>query len=601
MTEPRARTELADEALGPWNPGISSHLTPELWRMCTIFRAENTFATWDQVVEFRDLTGLPLSELVVFRPERLVLHEVLVRITADYEVPDPEDADVKSLGVTFRRMTQALLGRLSPRMAWLVAEYAPTRKSVMAIVVRELEAAFDRTQSPHSRSRSPRRGRVTWLRRPTSPRGDAPERDEDRLIAQWGEKARGDDMAAAVYGALIRVVSGIRSAQGRLWGTPELIAPLVTGLACNVHGAALIAARAGPAIADAAAAEGFRALPPQERPVGMSTKGASATGKSTMRPLQRALMARMGIAWGDFALVSPDIFRRDLLDIDSLGPHRRYFGTFTGHELDIVDQKLDRYLAQKVELRTAPHVLVDRFRFDSFAPDSEEERQLQARIRHRRLLHYTFMITSPEQTVERAWQRGLEVGRFKPVDDLLAHNVDAYRGMQSFFLSRALRPGERTQHYEFLDNDVPKGELPLSVAFGWNRELNVVDVRRMVDVDRYCRINVDARHADDVYTDAKSRSVPHNVEFLRTCVRRFPILNLAHRESGRIYACFENGRLAWRDRSAVEAIADPVALEALRVVAPELFAEAGADEAMAARHLDPERFLTLGRWGTALR
>ena len=64
------------------------------------------------------------------------------------------------------------------------------------------------------------------------------------------------------------------------------------------------------------------------------------------------------------------------------------------------------------------------------------------------------MITPPDKTVERAWKRGLVVGRYKPVDDLLAHNVEAYAGMQSFFLARALHPDSHNQHFEFVDNDV---------------------------------------------------------------------------------------------------------------------------------------------------
>ena len=97
-----------------------------------------------------------------------------------------------------------------------------------------------------------------------------------------------------------------------------------------------------------------------------------------MRPLLRSLAARMDARWSDFALLSPDIMRRELLDIDSLGSHYKYFGTFTSHELEIVDRKLDRYLERESEIHARRHVLFDRFRFDSFAPDSEEQRQLLA-------------------------------------------------------------------------------------------------------------------------------------------------------------------------------------------------------------------------------
>jgi hypothetical protein len=294
-------------------------------------------------------------------------------------------------------------------------------------------------------------------------------------------------------------------------------------------------------LARGAEAEHFRPLPLQEHPIGMSTKGASAAGKSTMRPMQRALAGRMGAHWRDFALVSPDIFRPDLLDVDSLGGHYKYFGAFTSHELDVVDQKLDQYLARKAELDGTPHLLFDRFRFDNFDYESEDQQERLAMLRKRRRLHYVFIITPPEKTVERAWQRGLEIGRYKPVDDLLAHNVKAYAGMQSFFLARAVQPGGLNQHYEFVDNNVQLGDVPLSVAFGWNGELNIVDVTRLVDMDRYTKINVDARRPEDLYANPQSLMVERNVDFRRTCVRRFPVLNLAHRDTGLIYARFESG------------------------------------------------------------
>ena len=63
-------------------------------------------------MELRDVTGLPLDDLAIFRPNRLALHELLVRVTADYEIPDPEDASVGSLGLNLRRMAQTLSSRV---------------------------------------------------------------------------------------------------------------------------------------------------------------------------------------------------------------------------------------------------------------------------------------------------------------------------------------------------------------------------------------------------------------------------------------------------------------------------------------------------------
>ena len=75
-------------------------------------------------------------------------------------------------------------------------------------------------------------------------------------------------------------------------------------------------------------------------------------------------------------------------------------------------------MARKAERGDMTHLLIDRFRFDSFAPDSDEAgSNLLTRFGHG--VYLFFMITPPESLVERAWKRGLEVGRYKAVDDTL--------------------------------------------------------------------------------------------------------------------------------------------------------------------------------------
>ena len=76
----------------------------------------------------------------------------------------------------------------------------------------------------------------------------------------------------------------------------------------------------------------------------MNTKGPSASGKSTLRPLQRKLAGRIGVDWAEFALISPDIWRKQLLDYASLGDAYKYAGAFTGDELHLIDCKLDLYM-----------------------------------------------------------------------------------------------------------------------------------------------------------------------------------------------------------------------------------------------------------------
>src|SRR5215471_6341029 len=90
---------------GPWDPGIESQIPEGLRPLTTIFRPENVFTSIERADAMRDLTGLPIAELVAFRPERLALHELLVRVTADVSVPD--GSRIEDLGINFREIVSA--------------------------------------------------------------------------------------------------------------------------------------------------------------------------------------------------------------------------------------------------------------------------------------------------------------------------------------------------------------------------------------------------------------------------------------------------------------------------------------------------------------
>lgn len=584
---------------GPWDPGIRSGTSPELVPLASIFRRESIFNDVSQVLELHEVTGIDIEELAIFRPKRLALHEVLVRVTADYEIPDPKDASVDSLGVTLRRMARVLMSEVvDPSAREINDAYARMRRDVSAAVEQELKRYFAPCE-PRSVSKADLNARWRfWLRRPETvrpPRHDDSAWDrENRMLQDWRERLHTSQLAAeaAALRSLVRVASAIQCCRGRVLGAHSFLGPLAVDLACNEHGAEVVSRVLDPKIDDAARLSGFRRLPAQTRPTAMLTKGASASGKSTMRPLQRKLARRMGHQWNDFALVSPDTWRRFLLDFDSLGSLYKYAGTLTSHELNIIDRKLDAHLVRKGEESRASHLLIDRFRFDSFALDSEENRTAS---HFGNLLCYFFMITPPEETVERAWKRGLEIGRYKAVDDLLAHNVQAFTGMQEILFGRALNPSRKV-HFEFLDNGVPRGEVPFTAAFGWGGEMNILDIRRMLDVEMYRHINVGARSPAEVYRTPKIAEGSSHAGFLAKCIRRFPQLNLADRGTGRVRIRFENGRLQWIDYHAFAQMNyDEEARDGLASAAPEIF-QTKAPAAAEPVFLQPERFHTIGRW-----
>jgi hypothetical protein len=301
---------------------------------------------------------------------------------------------------------------------------------------------------------------------------------------------------------------------------------------------------------------------------------------------------RLGLQWEDFALISPDIWRKYLLDYQSLGPAARYAGMLAGHELEIVDQKLDRYMAAKAAVGRMSHLHIDRFRFDSFARAADEDgSNLLSRFGSD--LYLFFMITPPEATVERAWLRGLQIGRYKAVDDLLAHNIEAFLGMPRLFFTWAARTDKRV-NFEFLDNTVAAGDLPLTAAFGDQATLHILDLRRMLDMERFHKINVEARTAAEVYPDPSTFAAEANTQFLRNCLRSIPRLVLAEQASGKVYGIIERGEWIQKDSARLERAATDrdarVALEALGL------ADAGR-AAEGTTCLDTSRYPTIGRWG----
>jgi hypothetical protein len=613
---------------GAWNPGIQSRVPRELLRLATIFRAENVFTSLAAVAEMQDLTGLPPSELVVFRPQRLALHELLIRVTADFAVPD--GSRIGDLGINFREIASRLFERyLLPEMGAITVAYDECRRELRNVIDAAL-ATLTATAGPEQRpaAGSGKRGPASrWFarmaRRPgtaavSSGGGWGPRHIADcERLAAVGE----DPRQRIAYRTLARVMSALFATQGQAWGTRELIATAATDLACNEYGSDCIGRTIEPLLLHAARSEGYRLLPRQERPIVINTKGPSASGKSTLRPLQKKLAGDIGAQWSDFALISPDIWRKQLLNYGELGAAYKYAGAFTADELQIVDQKLDRYMARKHQRGDMTHLLIDRFRFDSFAPDSDEAgSNLLTRFGH--TVYLFFMITPPEQLVERAWMRGLEFGRYKAVDDTLAHAVEAYAGIPDVFFTWVRRSDKRIR-FEFLDNTVRLGERPRTAAFGGNDTFNVLSVKGTLDIERYGRVNVDAVNPEFLYADRRLLGAEHNTGFLQRCVQGFRTVNFADQATGRIYLRIESGEPVWVDGVALQsALADPDTLSGIRAVAPGVLRDDGAPRHEGAprregvlggeiREADVPQYLpgegaagtapTLGQWGRAAR
>jgi len=586
MTSALASTEerASSEDFGPWHPGLESELPRELLPLATVFRPENVSTSLAEAFELSDYCGLAPQELVAFRPERLIIHELLVRVTAGLSVPD--GGDYEDLGRNFREIASTILTKdIAPHVDDLKRVFEEVRSAASIIIAREVSNLFSLRRERAAGTDQTRRAR--WLFGFAAPARRQPretaEQRERRIVSKWSTKAQTADgrLEQSCFRALSTIATAITAKRGGLLATRELLGDLAVTFVCNDFGSEAIGDAIAPLMRQAALREGYLPLSSQPRPVIMNVKGASASGKSTMRPLQRALARKLGFPWENFALISPDIWRKFLLDYGSLGPAYKYAGTMTGHEIEIIDKKLDRHMAVKAARGETSHLLIDRFRFDSFVEGREPTRLL---TRFGDLVYMFFLVTPPEMTVERAWRRGLQVGRYKALEDLLAHNVEAYAGMPELFFTWALNTRRRV-HYEFLDNSVAEGR-PLTIAFGWNGEMTILDLKRMLDIDRFRKINIRAQRPEDLYFE-NELAPGRNVQFLQRCARLIPTINFADRATGRIYARLEHGRWTWRDEERISCLlADPDARAAITAIQANVQDVAASGAAPADLHID---------------
>ena len=97
-----------------WNPGIESEIPVEYRELETIYNPANVFTSINEINELAVETGLAPEELISFRPHRLVLHELIVRITADIAVPEGDTEE--DLGINFRTIARKIFSKYILRL-----------------------------------------------------------------------------------------------------------------------------------------------------------------------------------------------------------------------------------------------------------------------------------------------------------------------------------------------------------------------------------------------------------------------------------------------------------------------------------------------------
>ncbi len=554
-----------------WNPGIESEIPLPFRELETIYDPANVFTSLDEVNELAAETGLSPEELICFRPHRLVLHELIVRITADIVVLEGEDEE--DLGINFRTIARKIFSKyVIPRLMQIEHSFDTMRTKIEDMTLRELEAALLQS-SPVQPSKPSFWSRLAGAKpKPAAAPRSRQEREFELINSYKTSGLAADDaLAAAVYRSLYRVLGSIATTRGFIGNDPQYLAQICVRHACNHLGSREIGRKVGELVLAATTNEGYDLIPDAEKPVLISLKGASAAGKSSLRPMLREMMTQLGFEDQGYGTISPDIWRRLLLDYDALGESYKYAGRFTSHEVNIIDTKLDHYIRAKAEQRhSIPHLMVDRFRFDSFASEKITRVLHKTYVRYIDTMYMYFVVTPPAATVERGWERGLVRGRYKAVEDFLGHCIEAYAGMPKL-LFKWLANDKPRYFFEFLDNSVPKGNYPELIARGTQGSMRIYRPGPLIDIERYQRINVLATGPAQVAAAAAELTVAKNLGFLRQCIARIKLIEFVDIETDKTYLAIRSGSFETTDTALLtQNLANDTLREIIEQLAPDL-------------------------------
>lgn len=186
-----------------WNPGLESDIPPAYRKLETIYDLENVTTRFEDVSEISTQTGMNPQELVVFKPERLVLHELIVRVTADILVLEGEDES--ELGRSFRRITKHILTHyIQPGRGEITRVYDELHVCACSRVRQELVKTLFTTSAPEPA----RKGFSLFSRRKEKKappmQGNTIFERERRAISTFREKGlvAEDPLSNAIYKSL---------------------------------------------------------------------------------------------------------------------------------------------------------------------------------------------------------------------------------------------------------------------------------------------------------------------------------------------------------------------------------------------------------------
>lgn len=528
-----------------WNPGLEQDIPYEYSQLETIHNPSNVSTNLKELLEVSKATKIKPEELICFRAERLFIHEILIRLTADVVIIETKNEE--EFGIKFRQLAHKAYTSLSEScLPDAIDEYKTKKQQARLIINQIIEQEIQaKKQTP-----LPKKKLLFFRKRPCTINKETEHERRYRTLQRLKTKGHTvqTHLEKECYKSLYQTLNLLYSRSETIYLNESMLLKIATIRVCNSYCSQKIGEIISPYFDSFIQKHNLHRVPVSEYPVLLSLKGASAAGKSSFRPSLKAVFQSLGVQEDQYGTISPDIWRRFLLDYSTLGQGYKYAGRLTSREISIIDEKLDKFIRDRsIKSKSIPNLLVDRFRFDSFSSERVSNILHDTYAQYVSELHMYFIITPPEETVVRGWHRGLERGRYKSVEEFLDHSVEAYSGIPKL-LRKWLSYSKPKFKFYFLDNSVPKGTKPRVFASGDQKKAIIYSLSGLIDIDRFRKINTNAKSAKDVYKTKKSLKPEDNTGLFNLIISTIPSINFKN-QNNKIYLILENGRTVYSDRS----------------------------------------------------
>ncbi len=224
--------------------------------------------------------------------------------------------------------------------------------------------------------------------------------------------------------------------------------------------------------------------------------GAAGTGKSSiLETIEEYAQQTLSIARDDIVKISTDA-HRNIVGRDGLvGEDKKMGARLTQDESTLISLRAHERMERKIEKGAAPHMLLE-------GPFPTPQRFKWGTQNNGKL--HLFVITTPVKlSIERAYNRGSQTGRYIPTYSILGghHTIakDIFVRINAF----------KNQDIQFsiLNTDVPLGEKPITLLSGntVNRSIHIFDRKKMAEFCGNKNINISAKNPGELFKDTKNK------------------------------------------------------------------------------------------------